>query len=400
MGEKPAKRTSPLFELYRVALTDLRFGTDLPQLRPCRISRHGRSVERLISRCAANCFSFMISILGCFTCGDPAPWFRAAPGYDCTDGAVVSDPTEDILDKLCALADARYHDWHARILRPEQDRLLAALEKQRVSSGRALKVLRITQEFLRRAVRKRISIYKTVARQENGWGMLLKPRLDDFRNHIMRSVGATLSSRRSRTARQAAAAGYTRSALPPQQRYDDAVAEIREVVNTALVVLQAEGVVRTAGLPVGQKRSPDTTTNTQNPATVEEPAASPERQQAKLSPPWEKYEFLIDDFEIEVRVAGKSETFNFETFGCQDTRTGKPSLLWGVLLTMAGQGGVVRDEARYGKEWIAIQKKVERVRKILQARFRRTDDPIPYVHGIGYRARFLIRRMSNTPDRR
>ena len=149
------------------------------------------------------------------------------------------------LDKLCALADAQYYNWHARALRPDWDRRLAELEQQKVSSGRALKALRITQEQLVLDVRERIAIYEAVARERSGWGMLSKPRLDDLRRRIKLSVGAKLSSLRSRTARQAAAVGYAQSALPPQQRYDNARDAVLTTGDTALAVLRAEGSLRT-----------------------------------------------------------------------------------------------------------------------------------------------------------
>lgn len=109
------------------------------------------------------------------------------------------DPAEANLAKLSALADARYYAWHARAVQPEREELFAALKKQKVSSSRELKPLRIAQEQLVRAARKRISIYRAVAREYARPEMLSVARLDDLRTHIMRSVGVTLSSLRSST---------------------------------------------------------------------------------------------------------------------------------------------------------------------------------------------------------
>jgi hypothetical protein len=154
----------------------------------------------------------------------------------------IFDLNEANCEALCKLADARHYDWYARELRPEQDRRLAALDSQRVSSGgRALLALRVTHELLTRGVRERISIYDAVARERNCWAMLSKPRLDDLRQRIMVSVGASISSLKSRAGRRAGAVGYPRSALPNEKRYGDVQAGILTTINTALARLEAEG---------------------------------------------------------------------------------------------------------------------------------------------------------------
>lgn len=145
-------------------------------------------------------------------------------------------------EALCKLADARYYDWSARESRPEWDRRLAELNSQKVSiGGRALLALRVTHEFLTRAALERISIYGAVARERNCWAMLLKPRLDDLRQRTMISVGASISSLKGRTGRQASAVGFPRSALPNEQRYKDVGIGILTIVDTALARLEAEG---------------------------------------------------------------------------------------------------------------------------------------------------------------
>jgi len=123
--------------------------------------------------------------------------------------------------------------------------------------------------------------------------------------------------------------------------------------------------------------------------------AVPELKQAR----WEDIEFVIDDHTIEVHLAGKSETVGFEDFGFQDKRTGKPNQQWAVLQVLARcRGGVMPDDARQGTEWMAIAKRVERVRKTLQKRFGLHDDPMPFEEGTGYRARFKISRAPDPPE--
>jgi hypothetical protein len=151
------------------------------------------------------------------------------------------DSAEAALDELCALADARYYAWHARAVQPEREALFAALQKQKVSSGRELKALRIAQEQLVRAARKRISIYRSVAREHDCREMLSDASLDAFWTHIMRSVAMTLSSLRSSTRRAASAMGVPHSSLLHDRRYDQSKAQILTIANIALAPLRAEG---------------------------------------------------------------------------------------------------------------------------------------------------------------
>ena len=57
--------------------------------------------------------------------------------------------------------------------------------------------------------------------------------------------------------------------------------------------------------------------------------------------------------------------------------------------------GTMQENARNSVEWVAIQKKIQRTRKMLRKHFGMTGDPIPYIPGIGYRARIKIR---SAPD--
>jgi hypothetical protein len=166
------------------------------------------------------------------------------------------DRSEDF-DALRDLADARFDDWCSRELRSEENSRFAELKKQKLTGGRALHALRITQEFLTRKVRKRIALYHSVARKHPSGDMLSTPRLDEFREGIMRLVSASLSSLRSRTRRQANAVGYPQSALPSELRYDHVRAEILTIVNTALARLNAEGNVHSDLPDRSAPESPD-----------------------------------------------------------------------------------------------------------------------------------------------
>jgi len=51
----------------------------------------------------------------------------------------MSEPDHsDNFEALRDLADARYHDWYSRELRPEWDSQIAELKKKKFTGGRAL----------------------------------------------------------------------------------------------------------------------------------------------------------------------------------------------------------------------------------------------------------------------
>jgi hypothetical protein len=110
---------------------------------------------------------------------------------------------------------------------------------------------------------------------------------------------------------------------------------------------------------------------------------------------WEDIEFsFIGDHDAEARIADtRARKVNYkEIAGFEDRRTGKPSQLWAVLRVFGSlPDGTMPDDARNGKEWEAIRKKIERTSKALRKHFGMTGDPLPYIRGTGYRARIKIR---------
>jgi hypothetical protein len=110
---------------------------------------------------------------------------------------------------------------------------------------------------------------------------------------------------------------------------------------------------------------------------------------------WEEIEIsFTGDHDVEIRVAGaEAQKLSYKQIeGFEDRRTGKPSQLW-VMLRVFGSfpDGTMPEMANTSKEWVAIQKKIERTSKVLRKHFRLTGDPITYIHGTGYHARIKIR---------
>jgi len=111
-----------------------------------------------------------------------------------------------------------------------------------------------------------------------------------------------------------------------------------------------------------------------------------------LARKWEDIEIsLISDERVEIRIGNKIETRNYAEMGFQDRRTGKQNLLWTILQALARLEGTIPIDARSGQEWLAVEKRIGRMKKVLQKLFGMSDDPVPLIEGIGYRARFKIR---------
>ena len=94
----------------------------------------------------------------------------------------ASDLSKPDFPALLERAESKYAAWYLKELRPERDRRLNELKKQRLTSGgRAIYAFQIYRELLERAVRQRLDFYSAVARESSNSGMLAKPRLDEFR---------------------------------------------------------------------------------------------------------------------------------------------------------------------------------------------------------------------------
>jgi len=63
---------------------------------------------------------------------------------------------------------------------------------------------------------------------------------------------------------------------------------------------------------------------------------------------WEDVEItFLSDERIEVRIAGRRQTYNYAEFGCKDKRSGKPLEIWGMLRVLAQNEGLIPSSARH-----------------------------------------------------
>jgi hypothetical protein len=105
---------------------------------------------------------------------------------------------------------------------------------------------------------------------------------------------------------------------------------------------------------------------------------------------------LTSEHRVQITVPGRSYTLNYTELGFENRKTGKPKASWDMLRDLAVGKGVVDKSSRAARRWTAVEKRVQEIRCILRAHFRReriqvpTGDPLPFVPGQGYVAQFRI----------
>jgi hypothetical protein len=121
---------------------------------------------------------------------------------------------------------------------------------------------------------------------------------------------------------------------------------------------------------------------------------------------WEDVElcFASDDQHVTIRIGREMAKYHYKQIGgFEDIKSGNPNILWATLKVFAMAHGTIPENARDGKEWLAIRKRIERIRKALQTHLNMTGDPIPYIKGEGYRSRFKVsgedEPVSESPER-
>jgi hypothetical protein len=105
---------------------------------------------------------------------------------------------------------------------------------------------------------------------------------------------------------------------------------------------------------------------------------------------WQEVEIrFLSDERAQITFGDGTETRNYAEFGFEDRRTKKPNLAWVTLRLLAGTGGTLR-QAQNGRKWATVEKRIQEIRKVLRSHFGLSSDPLPFVEGTGYRARFRI----------
>ena len=106
---------------------------------------------------------------------------------------------------------------------------------------------------------------------------------------------------------------------------------------------------------------------------------------------WDTVEIsLLSDHRAQVRNGVATEILNYAELGFKDGRSGNPTRAWKALCVLAAKGGTIKDAAGMGRKWPQVERRMQEIRRALKKHFGISLDPIPFVGGVGYRARFKI----------
>jgi hypothetical protein len=108
---------------------------------------------------------------------------------------------------------------------------------------------------------------------------------------------------------------------------------------------------------------------------------------------WQAIEIsFLSDERVQIRNGTNIETHNYGELGFADRRAKrgkpKPNQAWVTLRAMAEQDGIIRDGAKTSAAWPRVEKRIQEIRRVLRKHFGIADDPIPFIEGTGYQARF------------
>jgi hypothetical protein len=106
---------------------------------------------------------------------------------------------------------------------------------------------------------------------------------------------------------------------------------------------------------------------------------------------WDTIEIsFLSEERVQIRNGATNETRNYAELGFEDSRNGKPNRAWEAFRVLAAGRGIIRDAEKTGGKWPEVEKRMQEIRKVLREHFQISADPIPFVEGTGYQARFKI----------
>jgi hypothetical protein len=106
---------------------------------------------------------------------------------------------------------------------------------------------------------------------------------------------------------------------------------------------------------------------------------------------WKDIEIsFISDERVQVKVGTQVQTLNYTEMGFQDRRSGKPNQAWGLLRGLAQGDGISPNFARNTKDFIRLEKCMERMRQRLRKHFQIASDPVLKDPARGYSCRFKV----------
>jgi hypothetical protein len=101
---------------------------------------------------------------------------------------------------------------------------------------------------------------------------------------------------------------------------------------------------------------------------------------------------FLSEHRVQISRAGrKAETLNYGDFGFCDGRNENPNLAWAMLRVLAENRGIISSAKSAGVPWPEVEKRIQKIRKVLRQYFHLSSDPIVFVRNSGYEAQFKIR---------
>ena len=103
--------------------------------------------------------------------------------------------------------------------------------------------------------------------------------------------------------------------------------------------------------------------------------------------------------ELMVQVTLKDQVqppLTYEDLGLadrRDRRSTKPNRAWRALQELARRRGTIESGSapfEWARDWTAVGKRMQEVRRAFRKHFKTGDDPVPYVQGTGYQTAFRI----------
>jgi len=109
---------------------------------------------------------------------------------------------------------------------------------------------------------------------------------------------------------------------------------------------------------------------------------------------WEDIELrFLSERGLQIMVNGKAgKTMNYSELGFEDRRTSNPNRAWILLLALPEFDGTISHVGQAERDWPKVERRMQEIRKLLRKHFGISEDPLPYIEGTGYRARFKIAR--------
>jgi hypothetical protein len=101
---------------------------------------------------------------------------------------------------------------------------------------------------------------------------------------------------------------------------------------------------------------------------------------------------FISEFKVQIKTPTRNYSQNYGELGFADRRARggkhKPTAAWSIFRALAESGGVIQSPKDAGEAWTQVEKRMQELRRALRNHFVIAEDPIPFIHGVGYQARF------------